>query len=89
MGPYIYDPHTIMRRETGASISPTARKAKQPQVNKDSDESCSKLFLDRLVRYNTEGVTEKLCKNCTCQTDRIQLDFREVRLLQEGAGGEA
>jgi len=72
-----------MRRETGRSISPTVRKAKQPQVRQDSDESCPKLFLDKLVCHNTERVIEKLCKNCTCLTDKIQLDFGEVRLLQE------
>jgi len=72
-----------MRRETGGSISPTARKAKQPQVGQDSDESCPKLLLDKLVYYNTERVIEKLCKNCTCLTDKIQLDFGVVRLLQE------
>ena len=72
-----------MRRETGRSISPKARKAKQPQVGQDSDESCPKLLLDKLVCYNTERVIEKLCKNCTCLTDKIQLDFGEVGLLQE------
>jgi hypothetical protein len=83
MGTYIYHPHTIMRRETGGSISPKARKAKQPQVGQDTDESCPKLLLDKLVCYNTERVIEKLCKNCTCLTDKIQLDFGEVGLLQE------
>jgi len=72
-----------MRRETGGSISPKARKAKQPQLGQDTDESCPKLLLDKLVCYNTERVIEKLCKNCTCLTDKIQLDFGEVGLLQE------
>ena len=80
---HIYYPQTIVLLKTGRTVSPTARKAKQPQVGQDSDESCPKLLLDKLVCYNTQRVIEKFCENCTCLTDKIQLDFGEVRLLQE------